>query len=75
LYGDPPRRSIVIPLFHGLRVSSVLGLMLVGIIVGPFGLASLAPSLPWLSLISISEPETIEPVARLGVVLVLFMIG
>ena len=61
--------AVVIPLFHRLRVSSVLGFMLVGIVVGPFGLASLAPSLPWLSAISISEPETIEPIAHLGVVL------
>src|SRR5436190_7840151 len=67
--------AVVIPLFHRLRVSSVLGFMLVGIVVGPFGLASLAPSLPWLSAISISEPETIEPIAHLGVVLLLFVIG
>lgn len=67
--------AVVVPLFHRLRVSSVLGFMLVGIVVGPFGLASLAPSLPWLSAISISEPETIEPIARLGVVSLLFMIG
>jgi len=43
--------------------------------VGPFGLASLNRYLPWLSAITISEPETIEPIARLGVVLLLFMIG
>src|SRR5437763_6134160 len=67
--------AVVIPLFHRLRVSSVLGFMLVGIVVGPFGLASLAPSIPWLSAISISEPETIDPIAHLGVVLLLFMIG
>ena len=33
--------AIVIPLFHRLHVSSVLGFMLVGVAVGPFGLASL----------------------------------
>jgi monovalent cation:H+ antiporter-2, CPA2 family len=67
--------GVVIPLFHRLRVSSVLGFMLVGIVVGPFGIASLAPRLPWLSVITISEPESIEPIAHLGVVLLLFMIG
>ncbi|HEY1796510.1 MAG TPA: cation:proton antiporter [Stellaceae bacterium] len=67
--------AVVIPLFHRLRISSVLGFMLVGVVVGPFGLASLAPSLPWLSAITISEPETIKPIAHLGVVLLLFMIG
>jgi CPA2 family monovalent cation:H+ antiporter-2 len=67
--------AIVIPLFHRLHVSSVLGFMLVGVAVGPFGLASLSPYLPWLSPITLSEPESIEPIARLGVVLLLFMIG
>src|SRR5882724_6293511 len=67
--------AIVIPLFHRLHVSSVLGFMLVGVAVGPFGLASLTPYLPWLSPITISEPESIEPIAHLGVVLLLFMIG
>src|SRR5438045_2522750 len=67
--------GVVIPLFHRLHISPVLGFMLVGIVVGPFGLASLAPHLPWLSAITISAPESIEPIARLGVVLLLFMIG
>ncbi|MEA2741528.1 MAG: monovalent cation:H+ antiporter-2, family [Acetobacteraceae bacterium] len=67
--------GVVIPLFHRLRVSSVLGFMLVGIVVGPFGVASLAPRLPWLSAITISEPESIAPIADLGVALLLFMIG
>src|SRR6478736_5771396 len=67
--------GVVIPLFHRLHDSSVLGFMLVGIVVGPFGLASLAPGLPWLAAISIGDPTSIEPIARLGVVLLLFMIG
>src|SRR5215467_6652628 len=67
--------GVVIPLFHHLRVSPVLGFMLVGIVVGPFGLASLIPHLPWLSAITISTPASIEPIAHLGVVLLLFMIG
>lgn len=67
--------GVVIPLFHRLRVSSVLGFMLVGIVVGPFGIASLAPHLPWLSAITITAPGSIEPIADLGVVLLLFMIG
>src|SRR5437764_14437395 len=67
--------AIVIPLFHRLHVSPVLGFMLVGVAVGPFGLASLTRYLPWLSPITISEPESIEPIAHLGVVLLLFMIG
>ncbi len=67
--------GVVIPLFHRLRVSSVLGFMLVGVVVGPFGIASFAPRLPWLSAIAITEPDSIAPIADLGVALLLFMIG
>jgi K+:H+ antiporter len=67
--------GVVIPLFHRLRVSPVLGFMLVGAVVGPFGLASLEPDLPWLTAITISSPDSIQPIAELGVALLLFMIG
>src|SRR5215831_15930779 len=67
--------GIVVPLFHHLHVSPVLGFILVGVAVGPFGLASLTPYLPWLSAITLSAPASIEPIAHLGVVLLLFMIG
>src|SRR3954452_19590247 len=67
--------GVVIPLFHRLRLSPGLGFRLVGIVVGPFGLASLIPRLPWLSAVTISPPASIEPIADLGIVLLLFMIG
>ncbi len=67
--------GVVIPLFHRLRVSPVLGFMLVGIVVGPFGIASFAPLLPWLSAITLTDPDSIAPIADLGVALLLFMIG
>ena len=67
--------GIVIPVFHRLRVSPVLGFMLVGMVVGPFGLGRVAGRLPWLSSVTIVSPEAIGPIARLGVVLLLFMIG
>ena len=67
--------GVVIPLFHRLRISSVVGFMLVGVVVGPFGIASLAPHLHILSAITISEPDLIAPIADLGVALLLFMIG
>jgi monovalent cation:H+ antiporter-2, CPA2 family len=67
--------GVVIPVFHRLRVSPALGFILVGITVGPFGIASLAPRLPWLAMITISAPRSIEPIAQLGIVLLMFMIG
>ena len=40
--------AVVIPLFHHRRLSPVLGFMLVGMIVGPFGLGRLSHSVPWM---------------------------
>jgi monovalent cation:H+ antiporter-2, CPA2 family len=67
--------GLVIPLFHRLHVSSVLGFMIIGVVVGPFGLASLTRLLPWLSAITLGGPAAIEPIAHLGIALLLFMIG
>lgn len=67
--------SVVIPVFHRLRINPVLGFILVGMAVGPFGIGSLAASYPWLAAITIDSPHTLQPVAELGVALLLFMIG
>ena len=67
--------GVVIPLFHRLRLSPVLGFMLVGIVVGPFGLARFADALPWLGAVTFRDPASIAPIAQLGVVMLLFMIG
>ena len=67
--------SVVIPLFHRLQISSILGFMLVGIVVGPFGLGALTERYPWLTAVTIVDPHAIQPVADLGVTLLLFMIG
>ncbi len=67
--------GVVIPLFHRLKVSPVLGFMLVGVIVGPFGLGALADAHPWLRLVTIAESDSIREIANFGVVLLLFVIG
>lgn len=65
----------MIPLFHRLRLSPVLGFILVGVAVGPFGLALLADRMPLLSEITLNRPETIAPIAELGISTMMFMIG
>src|SRR3984885_8526070 len=67
--------AVVIPLFHRLRLSPVLGFILVGVAVGPFGLATLADRLPLLRAVTLSRPESIAPSAELGISMLMFMIG
>ena len=67
--------GIVIPVFHRFRITPVIGFILIGILVGPFGLGRLVPDLPWLFHFTITEPEALEPFAEFGIVLLLFTIG
>jgi CPA2 family monovalent cation:H+ antiporter-2 len=67
--------GIVIPAFARFRISPVIGFILVGVLVGPFGLGSLIAQYPWLYYVTISNPDSIEPFAELGIVLLLFSIG
>ena len=67
--------GVVVPLLRVLRVSSVLGFLAVGVMLGPWGLSRLAEGVPGAGLLTISDPEEITILAELGVVLLLFMIG
>jgi CPA2 family monovalent cation:H+ antiporter-2 len=67
--------GIVIPAFARLRISPVIGFILVGMIVGPFGLGALTSEHRWLHYVTISNVHAIEPFAELGIVLLLFSIG
>ncbi|MFZ4069798.1 MAG: cation:proton antiporter, partial [Caulobacterales bacterium] len=67
--------SVVIPVFHRLKLSPLLGFILVGVLVGPFGLGALSAQADWLTWVTITEPKSIALVAELGIVFLLFMIG
>ncbi len=67
--------GIVIPVFHRFRITPVMGFILIGILVGPFGLGRLVPEQPWLYHVTISDPEALEPFAEFGIILLLFTIG
>jgi CPA2 family monovalent cation:H+ antiporter-2 len=67
--------GIVIPVFHRFRITPVIGFILIGILVGPFGLGRLVPQAPWLYHMTITDPEALEPFAEFGIVLLLFTIG
>ncbi|MEP3051471.1 MAG: cation:proton antiporter [Erythrobacter sp.] len=67
--------GLVIPVFIRFRITPVIGFILIGIAVGPFGLGSLVYEYPWLGHVTISDPEGLEPFAELGIILLLFAIG
>ena len=67
--------GIVIPTFARFRISPVIGFILVGLLVGPTGLGLFTAEFPWLNYITISNAESVEPFAELGIILLLFAIG
>ena len=67
--------GLVIPAFARIRISPVIGFILIGILVGPAGLGTLVPQVPWLYYVTISDPRSIEPFAEFGIILLLFSIG
>lgn len=67
--------GIVIPAFARIRISPVIGFILVGAAIGPAGLGALAGGHPWLGAITINDRERIEPFADIGILMLLFGIG
>ena len=67
--------GLVIPVFTRFRITPVIGFILIGILVGPYGLGQLVYERPILEHITISDPEALEPFAEFGIILLLFAIG
>lgn len=67
--------GIIVPLFHRLRVSPVLGFLGVGALLGPYGLGRLVPDYPWVNWLTFTNPEGTSHLAEFGVVFLLFTIG
>jgi CPA2 family monovalent cation:H+ antiporter-2 len=67
--------GVVVPLFHRLRISPVLGFLGAGALLGPFGLGRLAGEFPVLTWFTIANREEMAHLAEFGVVFLMFMIG
>lgn len=67
--------GIFVPLFQRLKLSPVLGYLICGVIVGPFGAVLFADKLPFLSTFLISDTETVSLIGEIGIIFLMFMIG
>lgn len=67
--------GIAVPLLSRLKVSPVLGYLLIGGLIGPYGLGLLVGDYPALSHAVISDIEGVRGLAEIGVVFLMFMIG
>jgi CPA2 family monovalent cation:H+ antiporter-2 len=67
--------GIIIPVFARFRITPIIGFILIGVLVGPYGLGSLVDRAPWLRFVTIADAEDLRPIADFGIVLLLFAIG
>ena len=67
--------GVLVPLLHRLRVSPVLGYLIVGGLIGPFGLGLWASDHPALAFVVITDLDGVQALAELGVLFLLFTIG
>ncbi len=67
--------GLVIPAFAALRISPVVGFILVGILVGSSGLGGLVAAAPWLDAVTISNAHALAAPAEIGISLLLFALG
>ena len=67
--------GLVIPVVKWLRISPVLGFLMIGLAIGPHGLGQVAEAPSWLGYLLITDVAGVRALAELGVVFLLFMIG
>jgi monovalent cation:proton antiporter-2 (CPA2) family protein len=67
--------GIIVPLLLRIGVSSILGFLVVGLLLGPHVLGRVTETLPAFEALTITDPEGVAGLAELGVVFLLFLIG
>ena len=67
--------GLIVPVFHRLRISPVLGYLFIGALIGPYGVVLLIDDIGWLRYAVIADIEGVRHLAEFGVIFLLFMIG
>jgi CPA2 family monovalent cation:H+ antiporter-2 len=67
--------AVVVPVFQRLKISPVLGFLLVGVLLGPDVMGLIARAWPKASAFAVTRSHTAHTLAELGVVFLLFSIG
>lgn len=67
--------GLLVPTLQRLKVSPVLGFLVAGWLIGPYGLAQFTDTLPFIDQVLITDIEGVRALSEVGIVFLLFMIG
>jgi len=67
--------GLTVPFLQRFKISPVLGFLLCGILVGPYGLSLWAQNVGWISPLGIKNSEIVKSSAEMGIIFLMFMIG
>ena len=67
--------GILIPTLQRLRINQVIGFLVAGTLLGPFGLGLLAARFPEVTWLTFPQGQGVEMLAEIGVLFLMFMIG
>jgi len=67
--------AVIVPVFKRLKISPVLGFLLVGVLLGPDVMGQIAHEWPQAAAFAVTRSHTAHSLAELGVVFLMFSIG
>ncbi|MCA9509045.1 MAG: cation:proton antiporter [Myxococcales bacterium] len=67
--------GILVPLLQRIRLSPVLGYLVCGIAIGPYGLARLSSDNSWFKYLSVSDTSSVSILGEFGIIALMFVIG
>jgi CPA2 family monovalent cation:H+ antiporter-2 len=67
--------GVIVPFFHRAQLGTVIGFFIVGAVLGPYGIGLLVETHPWLWYVTFDDPHRAAPLAELGIIFLLFLLG